>query len=195
MNGFERRNRNSRRCCWFYNGESQVITLTKEGIIKEAKRIEENSLYSAKGHFVAAQFWTNFHLWIGVPAVILAALAGTSALAQFDNHNIIAGILSIIVVVLTSITTFLNPKEKAHIHLSSGNNYDSLLSRSRIFWSIDCRRENPEELLADKLRDLSEQRDRLNRECPQVPRGAYKKAKKGIEEGEANYKVDENAEI
>jgi len=174
--------------------KEKIISLTKEAIIKEAKRIEENSLYSAKGHFVAAQFWTNFHLWIGVPTVILAALAGTSALAQFDNHNIIAGILSIILVVLTAITTFLNPKERANIHLTSGNNYDSLLSRARMFWTIDCWRENPEELLADKLKYLSEQRDRLNRECPQVPRWAYKKAKKGIEEGEAKYRVDENAE-
>jgi len=173
--------------------KEKIISLTKEAIIKEAKRIEENSLYSAKGHFVAAQFWTNFHLWIGVPTVILAAMAGTSALAQFVNHNIIAGILSIIVVVLTAITTFLNPKEKSNIHLTSGNNYDSLLSRARIFWTIDCWRENPEELLADKLKDLSEQRDRLNRECPQVPRWAYKKAKKVIEEGEAKYRVDENA--
>ena len=175
--------------------KEEIISFTKEAIIKEAKRIEENSLYSAKGHFVAAQFWTNFHLWIGVPTVILAALAGTSALAQFDNHNIIAGILSLIVVVLAAITTFLNPREKARIHLTSGNNYDSLLSRARMFWTIDCRRENSEHLLADKLKDLSEQRDRLNRECPQIPRWAYKRAKKGIEEGEASYEVDKIADM
>ncbi len=98
--------------------KEEIISFTKEAIIKEAKRIEENSLYSAKGHFVAAQFWTNFHLWIGVPTVILAALAGTSALAQFDNHNIIAGILSLIVVVLAAITTFLNQGKRASIHLA-----------------------------------------------------------------------------
>jgi len=175
--------------------KEKIIALAKEAIIKEAKRIEENCLYTAKGHFVTAQFWTEFHFRIGIPTVIIAALAGTSALAQFDNRNIIAGILSIIVVVLTAITTFLNPKEKANIHLTSGNNYDSLLSRVRIFWTVDCRRENLEEILTANLKDLSEERDRLNRESPQVPRWAYKKAKEGIEEGEANYKVDKNAEI
>jgi hypothetical protein len=44
-------------------------------------------LYSAKGHFVAANFWTNFHLWIGIPMVLLAAIAGASALSQLF-HNL-----------------------------------------------------------------------------------------------------------
>jgi hypothetical protein len=63
----------------------------------------------------------------------------------------------------------------------------------RIFWTIDCWRENPEELLADKLNDFAEQRDRLNRDCPQPPKWAYRSAKKGIEEGEANYMVDKES--
>ena len=59
----------------------------KDNILKEARRIEEDSLYSAKGQFVAANFWTNFHLWIGVPTAILAAIAAASALSQFNNHK------------------------------------------------------------------------------------------------------------
>lgn len=173
----------------------KTISATKEAIIAEAKRIEENCLYTAKGHFVAAQFWTNFHLWIGIPTVILAAVAGTAALAKFDKNNILAGILSIVVVVLTAITTFLNPKERANAHLTSGNNYDSLLTKARVFWTIECREENSEQVLTEKLKNLSEQRDRLNRECPQVPTWAYKKAKKGIEEGEADYLVDKSSKV
>lgn len=170
--------------------KEKIVPNTKEAVVKEAKRIEESSLYTAKGHFVAAQFWTNFHLWVGIPTAILAAIAGASALAQFDNHNIVAGILSIVVVALTALTTFLNPNEKASVHLNSGNNYDALQSKVRIFWTIDCWEENSEQVLTNKLKDLSEQRDKLNRGCPQVPSWAYKIARKGIEEGEADYKVD-----
>jgi hypothetical protein len=50
--------------------------------------------------------------------------------------------------------------------------------------------ENSDEILTSRLKDLSEQRERLNRDCPQVPKGAYEKAKKGIEHGEADYKID-----
>ena len=175
--------------------QEEIVSKTKKAIIDESKRTEESCLYTAKGHFVAAQFWTNFHLWIGIPTVILAAITGITAFAKFDENNILAGILSIIVVVLTAVTTFLNPKEKANNYLISGNNYDSLLTKTRIFWTIDCREEHSEQVLTQKLKDLSEQRDKLNRESPQVPTWAYKKAKKGIEEGEAEYRIDKNEKM
>jgi len=171
--------------------QEEISSKTKAAIIDEAKRIEENCLHTAKGHFEAAQFWANFHLWIGIPAVVLAGIAGAAAFAKFDQNNIIAGILSLIVVVLTSIATFLNPKDRSGSHLSAGNNYDSLLTRVRIFWTIDCREEESDSVLATKLKDFSDQRDKLNRECLQVPKWAFEKARKGIEEGEAAYKVDQ----
>jgi hypothetical protein len=167
--------------------------MTKENLIKEARRIEEDSLYSAKGHFVAAIFWTNFHLWIGVPTAILAAIAGASALSQFDNHNIVAGILAIIVTALTAITTFLNPNEKANSHLNAGNKYNSLRNKARIFCEIDsCGENNSIQELTKQLKELAKQRNELNQNSPQIPRWAFKRAKKGIEGGEANYKVDED---
>lgn len=168
------------------------ISKTKNEIIKEAQRIEESALYSAKGHFVAANFWSNFHLWIGIPMVLLSAIAGASVLPQFDPKHIIAGGISIIVVALSSVMTFLNPNEKASAHLNAGNNYDSLQNKVRMFWSIDCWKEESEEVLTERLRYFSEQKDRLNQNSPQIPKWAYKRAKKGIEEGEADYKVDKN---
>ena len=83
------------------------LSKTKAEIIKEAKRIEEAVLFSSKGQFAAAHFWTNFHLIIGVPVVLLAAIAGASALAKFDPDHLWAGILSIIVAALTAVQTFL----------------------------------------------------------------------------------------
>lgn len=168
----------------------KAIPISVEAIIKEAKRIEENCLYTSKSHFVAASFWDNFHLWIGVPTVVLAAIAGAIALAEFDYHTTIAASLSMLIMVLTAVTTFLNPKERSNTYLTAGNNYDSLLTKVRIFWTIDCWSETPNELLCDKLKEFSEHRDRLNRDCPQPSTWAHNKAKKGIEEGEAVYMVD-----
>ena len=45
-------------------------------------------------------------------------------------------------------------------------------------------------MLTSRLKDLSEQRDKLNRGSPQVPAWVYRIARKGIKEGEADYKVD-----
>ncbi|MGB9898429.1 SLATT domain-containing protein [Thermanaerothrix sp.] len=167
----------------------------KEKLIKEARRIEEDSLYSAKGHFAAANFWTNFHFWVGVPTAILAAIASASALSRFDNHNIIAGVLAIIVTALTAVTTFLNPNEKVNSHLNAGNKYNLLRNKARKFCEIDCCVVDSIQELSKRLNELAEQRDELNIKSPQIPRCAYKKAKKGIEEGEADYKVDKNENI
>ena len=46
-------------------------------------------------------------------------------------------------------------------------------------------------VFSDILKEFSEQRERMNRNCPQPPKWAYRKAKKGIEESEADYKVDQ----
>ena len=163
---------------------------TKDEVIKEAQRIEESVLYSAKGHFVAANFWTNFHLKIGIPMVLLAAIAGASILYQFDPKHIIAGIISVIVAALSGVMTFLNPHEKASNHLNAGNNYDSLQNKVRMFWSIDCWRDESEQVLTERLKYFSEQKDRLNQSSSQIPGWAYKLAKKGILDGEAIYEVD-----
>jgi hypothetical protein len=165
----------------------RIVSKPKEEIIREAKRLCENCLHTSKSHFMEARFWQNLHLWIGIPTVILAGVAGTLAFADVRQ---LSGVLSMVVVVLTSITTFLNPKEQANTHLTAGNNYDSLMTKLRIFWSIDCWREDSDDILTERLKTYSEERDSLNRECPQPFKWAYNKAKKGIEEGEAEYLVD-----
>lgn len=167
------------------------VSKAKDEIIKEAKRIEEALLFSSKRHFKAASLWSGFHLFIGVPVVLISAVAGATAFAQFDKSHVIAGVLSLVVAALTSVMTFLNPNEKAAAHQNAGNKYDSLMSKLRMFWSIDCWQTESEEVLTEKLKYFAEQRDTLNLSCPQTPHIAYLLAKRGIEAGEAKYKVDD----
>jgi hypothetical protein len=169
----------------------KVVSKTKEEVIKEAKRIEESLLYSSKGHYAAAHFWSNFHLWIGVPVVLFSAVAGASALSKFDPNHVISGLLLILVSALSAIMTFLNPNEKVSSHKDAGNRYDSLMNKVRMFWSIDCWGSDSEQILTEKLKDFSEQKDKLNQTSLQIPRWAYNIAKKGIIEGEADFKVDQ----
>lgn len=170
------------------------VSKTKAEIIKEAKRIEEALLFSSKGHFVSATLWSNFHYFVGIPMVLLSAVAGASALAQFDPTHLYAGIASIIVVALSGLLTYLNPNEKAAKHLKVGNEYDSLMNKARIFWSIDCWGSESDQILTKRLKDFSEQKDKLNKECPLISGMAYKLAKRGIEGGQGNYAVDKKDE-
>ncbi len=75
----------------------------------EASRIEEDSLYSAKGHFEAGRVWENVQLGLGIPTVIFAAIASASA---FKEEIMAAGVLAMAASVLSAISTFLNPSER-----------------------------------------------------------------------------------
>ncbi len=161
----------------------------KEKIINEVKRIEEDSLYSAKGHFYAGQCWVNVNLWLGSVSAVLSAIAGASALSQFDYHNIIAGGLSIIVAGITAVITFINPNERASVHQKTGNKYNALRNDTRIFYDIEINEIDDKEAI-DDLKKLNDRRNKLNIESHQIPKWAFEKARKGIEEGESKYKVD-----
>jgi hypothetical protein len=172
-------------------GEAPV-SKTQQEIIKEAKRIGETALYSSKGHFVAARIWSNFHLVLGLLMVVATAIAAALAMSAFDQHHIAAGFLYVIVAVLSAVLTFLNANERAGNHLIAGNHYDSLVSRVRVFWSIECWQNDSAAQLTSKLQNLAADRDRLNLSSPQIPYWAYKIAKRQIVAGEADFGVDKD---
>ena len=164
---------------------------TTEKIIKELKRIEEDALCSSKSHFNAAQIWANWHLWLGIPATVLSAIAGVSALSQFDYHDIVAGILAILVAGITVLITFLNPNERAEIHINAGNAYDQLRNNTRIVYEIDAE-SGVITPLTEKLKQLNNKRSELNSQFPRPSIRTFEKVRKEIERGEAEYTVDKN---
>ncbi len=166
----------------------------KEEIIREAKRLEETSLYSMKGHHCAALKWSGRHLWLGLPVVIISALVGAATFSQYaETYPIIktiAGLLSISVAVLSGIATFLNPNDKQSAHLSAAHGFDKINNEARMFRAIECWREESDEVLTSKLRELVDRKSELNSNSPQIPTWAYEKAKAGIIAGEATFQVD-----
>lgn len=152
---------------------------------KEALRIEEDSIHSAKGHYNAADRWRYCHLWIGIPNAILAAISGVSA---FEGSTVLAGSLAIAVAAVAAVNTFLNPGERAATHRRCGGEYLSLRNKSRIFMNITTHIYESDERLNISFEELVTKRDDLNSTSPQIPEWAFKKAKSGIDAGEAAYK-------
>lgn len=166
------------------------VSKTKVEIIKEAMRIEESALLSSKGHFNAAALFGKVHISLGLPMVVLAAVAGASAFSRFDKDGTLTGALAIVVVILSSISTFLNPNKRASEHLNAGNKYDALLNKVRIFRTIECWEQSSDQVLSERLKRHSEDKTTLNQNSPQIPWLAYRLAKWGIQKGEAEYMVD-----
>ena len=158
-----------------------------ENLIAEAKRIEEDATYSCKGHFEAAGGWDRWHYWIGIPATVVATTAGLSALKHYTT---ISAVLAFSAAGLSAVFTFLHAKEKASTHLRAGNAYSALQKDARVFYEIECPGQGSLEKLKGLLRQLIDRRNKLNSDSPQIPRWAFVKARRGIEEGEAEYRVD-----
>lgn len=162
----------------------------KENIIKEAKRIEEDSEYSSIGHFKAVERWSHVQLYMGILTSFLSAFTGYITLTENFNFFTTAGIIAILVSALSAIYTFLNPNEKVNLHHKSGTQYNTLRNAARIFIEIDCLKDVPIDDLDERLKQLVNLRDEYNKSCPHIPQWAYEAAKKSIEKGETKYKVD-----
>lgn len=158
----------------------------KDAIADETHRIEEDALHSMKGHFNAGSLWGKVHLILGLPSAILAGWAGIEAFAENPQLTAILALLS---AALTATVTFLKPQAVSDNHKNAGREYNKLKNKARIFREIEFPGLEEDEA-KQTLKDLADQRDALNSMSPDIPRWAYSNAKKDIDEGRANYKVD-----
>ncbi len=73
-------------------------------MVHEAGFLEELSRSRAIGHRDNSRYWEKVNYGLGIPAVVAATVAGTSAFSDFDQHNVVAGVLALVSAVLTALT-------------------------------------------------------------------------------------------
>lgn len=171
-------------------GDSDLKSL----IIQEADKIEEDCTFSAKGHMNAAAIWRKVNYILGISATMLAASAGSSA-SNFVISPEYAPMLAFLATIITAILTFIKPEEKADLHSKSGSNFNALKNDVRIFKDIDTAQTEDTDILAGRLKDFSNKRNKFNNESLSISYLAYRLAKRGIEKGEANYRVNSRIEL
>lgn len=161
----------------------------KDAIWAELERIEEDCIHSGKAQFNAGVRWGRYHLWLGIPSVILSAAAGA---AFFKDYANIAGAMSSIVAVLTALSTFLKPSERASSHKSSGDQYLTLRNDARVLRTIKLNAACDDAAMIANLDEITKRRNELNQASSQVLRRDFEQARKGIDEGEAAHRTDRN---
>lgn len=163
-------------------------TNPKPAIRAELERIEEDCIHSGKAHFNAGTRWASYNYFLGLPSVILSALAGT---AFFNDLPEVAGVMSVVVAVLTSLMTFLKPSERASAHKGSGDQYLSLRNDARVFREIKLDHACDEQAAIAGLDEFTKRRNELNQASAQVAPRDFKMARAGIDQGEAAHRVDQ----
>lgn len=153
----------------------------------EAERLEEDAIYSSKGHFNAEDTWVRRNYWLGVPATILGAVAGATLIKSQPEW---ATAFTLLASLLTGLMTFLKPNERAATHRAAAGQFLALRNEARFFREIELLQADRLDELPERLKSLSATRNELNLKSPSIPRRAFVAARKGIEEGEATHKVD-----
>lgn len=162
----------------------------KAELLKEADRIEEDALFSSKGHYNAVPAWQWAHRSLGITAAVGSALAATAVLRGWGSDLAVgfAGLSTIVSVVLTT----LKPNELSERHQRAGDRYLAIKNRARIFRNIDLLNANASaEDAVTEIKGISDELATTASGAPVIPRRAYDKAKKDIEiHKTAVYKAD-----
>lgn len=159
----------------------------KSKIFNELLRLEEDCSHSGKAHFNASSRWTHLNYWFGIPSVIGSAIIGT---AFFKDYAVAASVGSAVVTVLTALVTFLKPAEKSTSHKNSGDQYLALKNDSRVFREITLQNAVEEGVALEGLSGLTTRRNELNQASPMFSNNDFKKAKAGVDSGQAQHAVD-----
>lgn len=109
----------------------QILT----NLFAEAKYLEGLSNHRALAHRDNCRWWDNVNLGLGIPAVVVAAAAGTSALAEVNR--LIPGLLGLAAASLSGLLAFLNPSQNARLHAHASTLYGELSGHFRRFHDID----------------------------------------------------------
>ena len=160
-----------------------------KNIEKEIKRIEEDCIYSAKGHFESAKFWRRLYYWLMIFSILSLCLSFTLTLLDSQLCTVICGIISSFI---TVILIFLNPQEKYLSHQNSGNKFLSLRNQIRIFNDIEIKNSNYIDEYTKRLIEFSKERNSLNENSLPIAETGYKNVKKQIEEETHIYEIDKN---
>lgn len=146
--------------------DQQDVLLALKG---EASRMGVVCLRRSLGHRRACNAWNAVNMVLGLPSVVLAAAAGTSAFAAAGKHHVLAGVLALAAAVLSALTTFLNPAQSARLHQHAAASYGALEGQFRRFGAIEVLVNRDLSTLQATLEDAIAKFDEVDAASPPIP--------------------------
>jgi hypothetical protein len=163
----------------------------RNAINAELMRLEESAMFGAQMQFEQTKYWRGVNLGLGLPASVLAAVSGATALAATAGR-IAAGILALAAAGFGALLTTVNASFRTNQASAAGNGYLAIQTAARQARKIDL----PDMPLGDArtvVAELSDRLDEQNKGSAPPSRRVYRKAKDNIEGGGQSYAVDGEA--
>ncbi len=153
----------------------------------ELARLNEDCSHTSKSHFNASVRWSRYHYVIGVPATVFAVAASA---AIFKDYTTAAAICSMMAAVFTALLTFLKPHERSEQHRKAGNAFLSILKEARFFREAKLG-QLPDEQSVEAVETFIRRQNEANQAAPMFSDADRRKARAGIDAGEAKHRIDE----
>ena len=139
-----------------------------------AQNVGHRAEHQAEIHQLAADEWGTINYALGLPIVVLSAIASTSALADFDHSNVLAGIIALVVAILSALATFLNAQKASELHRVANANYQTLALRAESL-SRDLEPGGPYAKGLDRAHAIEDELTKLIRDSPSYSRRLRKR--------------------
>lgn len=142
-------------------------------------------------HYAAGRRHARFHLWLGLPVIILGTIVGTSVFATLQQSTetwlkITVGLLSVAAAILASLQTFLGHASIAEKHRITGARYASLKQQIELLATMppDDRKE-----LRSALLEIDKQWATYREDSPNIPQKVWRRIEQTLtrEEHEKRY--------
>ncbi len=149
-----------------------------EPIAKEIHRIHESAVWNSQGHFEQMKLWRAMNMVLGVPASVLAAIAGGTGLAATQATSV-PGILALTAAGFGAALTTLNPSRRAELAHASATAYLEIQTAARQLLTVRLARLGFEEA-DEELRALTSRRDAVNKSADAINSYSYRRARRNI---------------
>jgi hypothetical protein len=128
-----------------------------------------------RAHYLSADYFGTRKYWLGIPAVVLSTLVGTSVFATIQKRpevwlQIAVGLGSVAAALLASLQTFLGYSERAEKYRIAGAKYGSLGRE------LEQLRASGTPLSDQNMSEVRKRLDDLAVESPNNPLSIYNKA-------------------
>lgn len=156
------------------------MTATRETLVAEADHLRRVALFAAERHYAAETPWFYSIYWLGVPVSVLSAIASAGAFYESSWSHMVAGIISLVVAVLSALATFFDPRAKAMQHHTLAKAFESLYHQVGFFRRVmlDTQQASPKDL--SRLKAFTADFVKLTQSTPPVPARIYRRAARNL---------------
>jgi hypothetical protein len=143
-----------------------------------------------RAHSRAATYYERKNILLGLPAVILTAIAGTTVFASLASSpepwlKILIGIMSLAAAVLAALQTFLKYSERAERHKAAAQSY-GMLRREYEEMLVEAAKSGSPPPPDGFLKSFRERWDAVDKQSPNLPQGIYDQAETHLKSAAAD---------